>query len=270
MPELPEVEVSRQGIAPFLTGMTINQIVVREPRMRWPVPESIQEACGQVIERVERRAKYILLRTQVGSIILHLGMSGNLRVLPLGCEVQKHDHIDIELSNGQLLRLHDPRRFGACLWVKGEPELHPLLAKLGPEPLTADFTEQTLFERSRGRKTAVKQFIMDNANVVGVGNIYANESLFRSGIHPKRAAGNISQARYQVLTDHIKTVLAEAITQGGTTLKDFTKADGKPGYFVQQLAVYGRGGLPCTKCGKALQEIRLGQRSTVFCAQCQR
>ncbi|WP_434341214.1 bifunctional DNA-formamidopyrimidine glycosylase/DNA-(apurinic or apyrimidinic site) lyase [Motilimonas cestriensis] len=270
MPELPEVEVSRQGIAPFLTGATIKQVIVREPRMRWPVPDSIQEACAQVIERVERRAKYILLRTQVGSIILHLGMSGNLRVLPVGSEVQKHDHIDIVLNSGQLLRLHDPRRFGACLWVKGEPELHPLLAKLGPEPLTADFSDETLFERSRGRKTAVKQFIMDNANVVGVGNIYANESLFRSGIHPKRAAGNISKARYQILTEHIKTVLAEAITQGGTTLKDFTKADGKPGYFVQQLAVYGRAGLPCTHCGNTLQEIRLGQRSTVFCTQCQR
>ncbi|MCE0558849.1 bifunctional DNA-formamidopyrimidine glycosylase/DNA-(apurinic or apyrimidinic site) lyase [Motilimonas sp. E26] len=270
MPELPEVEVSRQGIAPFLTGATIKQVIVREPRMRWPVPDSIQEACDQVIERVERRAKYILLRTQVGSIILHLGMSGNLRVLPVGSEVQKHDHIDIVLNSGQLLRLHDPRRFGACLWVKGEPELHPLLAKLGPEPLTADFSDETLFERSRGRKTAVKQFIMDNANVVGVGNIYANESLFRSGIHPKRAAGNISKARYQILTEHIKTVLAEAITQGGTTLKDFTKADGKPGYFVQQLAVYGRAGLPCTHCGNTLQEIRLGQRSTVFCTQCQR
>ena len=269
MPELPEVEVSRQGIAPFLTGMTIEKIIVRQPKMRWPVPQAIQEACGQVIERVERRAKYILLRTQIGSIILHLGMSGNLRVLPVGHEAQKHDHIDIELSNGQLLRLHDPRRFGACLWVKGEPELHPLLAKLGPEPLTSAFTENTLFERSRGRKTAIKQFIMDNANVVGVGNIYANESLFRSGIHPTCAAGSISHPHYQVLTDHIKTILAQAIEQGGTTLKDFTKADGKPGYFVQQLAVYGRAGLPCLQCGELLQEIRLGQRSTVFCPKCQ-
>ncbi|MFO6423891.1 bifunctional DNA-formamidopyrimidine glycosylase/DNA-(apurinic or apyrimidinic site) lyase [Motilimonas sp. KMU-193] len=270
MPELPEVEVSRQGIAPFVTGAQISKIVVRQPQLRWPVPESIQEACGQVVERVERRAKYLLLRTQVGTIMLHLGMSGNLRVLPVASPVQKHDHIDIEFASGKLLRLHDPRRFGACLWLKGEPQLHPLLAKLGPEPLTDDFDDMRLFECSRGRKTAVKQFIMDNVNVVGVGNIYANESLFRSGINPKRAAGNISKARYQVLTQHIKTVLAEAIAQGGTTLKDFTKADGKPGYFVQQLAVYGRGGQPCLVCQSELKEIKLGQRSTVFCPQCQR
>ncbi|RJG49502.1 bifunctional DNA-formamidopyrimidine glycosylase/DNA-(apurinic or apyrimidinic site) lyase [Motilimonas pumila] len=270
MPELPEVEVSRLGIRPHLELHTIKQVIVRQSQLRWPVPDSIQQACGQTIERVERRAKYLLLRTQVGTIVLHLGMSGHLRVLDAATPVVKHDHIDIVLDSGQCLRLNDPRRFGACLWVKGEPELHPLLAELGPEPLTEAFDATRLYQRSRGRKSAVKLFIMDNKNVVGVGNIYANESLYRSGIHPKRAAGNISMARYERLTINIKQVLAEAIEQGGTTLKDFTNSDGKPGYFVQQLAVYGRGGAACHGCGHTLSEIKLGQRATVYCSQCQK
>lgn len=270
MPELPEVEVSRLGIRPHLEQRVIKQVIVRQSQLRWPVPESIQQACGMTIERVERRAKYLLLRTQVGTIVLHLGMSGHLRVLDAEAAVVKHDHIDIVLDSGQCLRLNDPRRFGACLWVKGEPDLHPLLAELGPEPLTDAFDAERLYQRSRGRKSAVKLFIMDNKNVVGVGNIYANESLYRSGIHPKRAAGNISMARYERLTANIKQVLAEAIAQGGTTLKDFTNSDGKPGYFVQQLSVYGRGGELCHGCGHTLTEIKLGQRATVYCSQCQK
>lgn len=269
MPELPEVEVSRQGIAPWLTGVAVTRVVVRDGRLRWPVPGEIQELTGLTIRRVSRRAKYLLLETDFGTAILHLGMSGSLRVLPIGTPAEKHDHVDIELENGKLLRLNDPRRFGALLWTRDAAETHTLLAKLGPEPLTEGFSVDYLQARAKGRTTAIKQFLMDNQVVVGVGNIYANEALFASGIHPKRAAGNISRERLATLVAEIKRVLAEAITQGGTTLKDFTSADGKPGYFVQRLQVYGRAGQPCQVCGSEIQSMRLGQRNTFFCPHCQ-
>lgn len=269
MPELPEVEVSRQGIAPWLTGVAVRRVVVRDGRLRWPVPGEIQELAGLTIRRVSRRAKYLLLETDFGTAILHLGMSGSLRVLPIGTPAEKHDHVDIELENGKLLRLNDPRRFGALLWTRDPAEAHALLAKLGPEPLTDAFNADYLQARAKRRSTAIKQFLMDNQVVVGVGNIYANEALFAAGIHPKRAASEIDRGRLEELVAEIKRVLTEAIKQGGTTLKDFTSADGKPGYFVQQLQVYGRVGEPCYVCGCEIRSLRLGQRNTFYCPECQ-
>ncbi|WP_017222429.1 bifunctional DNA-formamidopyrimidine glycosylase/DNA-(apurinic or apyrimidinic site) lyase [Moritella dasanensis] len=270
MPELPEVEVSRQGIAPYLENAQIAKVVVRNAQLRWPVPIEIQDAVGCTVISVRRRAKYLLLETDKGTIIIHLGMSGSLRVLDSNVAVEKHDHVDIVMDSGKCLRLNDPRRFGSVLWQVGEVLEHKLLASLGPEPLTDDFTAQRLFERSRSRKMPVKSFLMDNHNVVGVGNIYANEALFAAGISPKRAAGNVSLQRYKVLVDEVKSVLAKAIAQGGTTLKDFTQTDGKPGYFVQELQVYGKAGKPCPKCAEEIKAVKIGQRNTFYCNQCQR
>ena len=269
MPELPEVEVSRLGISPFLQNQTITNIIVRERRMRWPIPETIADVIGHSISAIKRRAKYLLIETSVGTVILHLGMSGKLRVIDAATPPVKHDHVDIVLASGQCLRFNDPRRFGAVLF-QPPGEALSLLAHLGPEPLTDDFDDQRLFQLSRGKKSPVKTFIMDNAVVVGVGNIYANEALFLAGFRPTRQAGNISLARYQVLTATIKQVLAKAIEQGGTTLKDFAQADGNPGYFAQHLNVYGRKGEPCEVCGNAIQSKVIGQRNTFFCTQCQR
>ncbi|CCQ11262.1 Formamidopyrimidine-DNA glycosylase [Pseudoalteromonas luteoviolacea B = ATCC 29581] len=269
MPELPEVEVSRLGIRPHVENQLVVDVKIHNPNLRWPVPEEVRSLIGQVIDSVERRAKYLLLNSHVGSMILHLGMSGNLRVVPVTEALKKHDHIEIHFDNGLALRLNDPRRFGACLWQE-KGVSHAVLQKLGPEPLTEAFTAKHLYECSRGKKVAVKQFIMDNHVVVGVGNIYANESLFKAGIHPKCEAGKVSLARFQRLTPIIKETLAAAIKQGGTTLKDFAQSDGKPGYFAQELLVYGRKGQPCVTCFTELTEIRLGQRSTVFCKRCQR
>ncbi|MBY5994089.1 bifunctional DNA-formamidopyrimidine glycosylase/DNA-(apurinic or apyrimidinic site) lyase [Ferrimonas balearica] len=269
MPELPEVEVTRQGIAPHLLDQVVSQVVVREPRLRWPVSDRIQDLVGQRVRSVSRRAKYLLLETEAGVLILHLGMSGSLRVLNPAPPPGKHDHLDLVLDSGAVLRLNDPRRFGAAIWWQLPLEAQPLLAKLGPEPLTLAFNVDHLATRLKGKKGAIKTALMDNHVVVGVGNIYANEALFAAGIHPKRAAGNVSRARLGKLVEEVKRVLARAIEQGGTTLKDFTQADGKPGYFVQQLNVYGRGGLPCNTCGTELREIKLGQRATVYCPHCQ-
>jgi formamidopyrimidine-DNA glycosylase len=270
MPELPEVETTRRGIAPHLTGQRVVRVQVRDSRLRWPVPEDLDvRLSGQRIEAVERRAKYLLIRAEVGTLIAHLGMSGSLRLVPAGSEPGKHDHVDIELESGMLLRYCDPRRFGAMLWSLA-PEQHPLLQKLGPEPLTEAFDGERLFRLSRKRSMAVKPFIMDNAVVVGVGNIYASEALFAAGIDPRREAGSISRARYDRLAGEIKLILARAIENGGTTLRDFVGGDGKPGYFQQQLFVYGRGGELCKHCGKTLRELRLGQRSSVYCPGCQR
>jgi formamidopyrimidine-DNA glycosylase len=269
MPELPEVETTRRGVAPWCLGEVVEALVVREPRLRWLVPPRLgQQLVGQRIEAIDRRGKYLLFRTAAGSLLVHLGMSGSLRVVDAGQLPGKHDHIDIRLQSGTCLRYHDPRRFGCFLWL--EPgELHPLLSQLGPEPLAGEFDGDHLFRLSRGRTSAVKSFIMDAKVVVGVGNIYANEVLFLSGIHPRRAAGRVSQARYQVLGNNIKQVLTSAVEQGGTTLRDFVGGDGKPGYFAQRLYVYGRGGEDCKACGSRLREIRLGQRTTVFCVTCQ-
>jgi formamidopyrimidine-DNA glycosylase len=270
MPELPEVETTRRGVAPHCQGEVVRQLIVRDGRLRWPVPEELPaRLSGQAIDAVDRRGKYLLFRTGVGTLLVHLGMSGSLRVVDSAQAPGKHDHIDICLGSGRILRFHDPRRFGCFLWL--EPgERHPLLAHLGPEPLSAAFDGGLLYRRSRGRSGPVKSFIMDGKVVVGVGNIYANEALFLSGIHPGRAAGRVSHARYQVLAENIKQVLTSAIKQGGTTLRDFVGGNGQPGYFAQQLYVYGRSGQACKHCGTPLREIRLSQRSTVFCVTCQR
>jgi formamidopyrimidine-DNA glycosylase len=270
MPELPEVETTRRGIAPHINGRKIRQMLVREKRLRWPIPEELPaRIAGQRITSVERRAKYLLLRMQAGSVLVHLGMSGSLRLVSPAEPAAFHDHFDIELTGGKILRYNDPRRFGCCLWIP-PGESHPLLDSLGPEPLAADFDGALLYRRSRGRKGPVKSFLMDQKIVVGVGNIYANEALFLAGIRPDRAAGRISLARYQQLAENVKQVLTSAITQGGTTLRDFVGGDGKPGYFAQQLYVYGRQGLSCKRCGKKLQESRISQRTTVYCVACQR
>ncbi|WP_462152229.1 bifunctional DNA-formamidopyrimidine glycosylase/DNA-(apurinic or apyrimidinic site) lyase [Pseudoalteromonas xiamenensis] len=269
MPELPEVEVSRLGISPHIEKQLVVEVKIHNPNLRWPVPEEVKSLIGQTIIQVERRAKYLLIHSAVGSAILHLGMSGNLRVVTQSEPLKKHDHIEFHFDNGLALRLNDPRRFGACLWQQPN-ECHSVFKKLGPEPLTDAFTAKHLFDASRGKRVPIKQFIMDNHIVVGVGNIYANESLFKAGIHPQSEAGKVSLARYQRLTPIIKSTLAAAIEQGGTTLKDFAQSDGKPGYFAQELLVYGRKGQPCVTCFTELTEIRLGQRSTVYCKRCQR
>ena len=270
MPELPEVEVSRLGITPWLTGEVVTRVVVRNPSLRWPVPKEIEQLVGCPIERIERRAKYLLIYSTLGTAILHLGMSGRLRILPIGTPAEKHDHVDIELANGKLLRLNDSRRFGALLWTSGDPHQHPLLAKLGPEPLTSAFNGDYLHERNRRKQSAIKPWLMDNQLVVGVGNIYANESLFAAGIDPRRAASSLSLQECERLVVEIKAVLERAIRQGGTTLKDFTRADGRPGYFVQELQVYGRAGQGCVRCGHPLEALTQGQRTTVYCPVCQR
>tara|TARA_R110002020_G_scaffold93724_1_gene225876 strand:+ start:11718 stop:12530 length:813 start_codon:yes stop_codon:yes gene_type:complete len=270
MPELPEVETTRRGIAPHLEGRKVTRLIVRDSRLRWPIPEDLAiQIEDQTFSQIRRRAKYLLMDIGGGSLISHLGMSGNLRLVPIGSPVAKHEHVDIELDSGMALRYTDPRRFGAMLWIKAG-EMHPLLSRLGPEPLSGLFDGERLYQCSRGKSMAVKPFIMDNAVVVGVGNIYATEALFAAGIDPRREAGRISRARYQILAEEIKRILAYAIERGGTTLRDFLGGDGQPGYFQQELFVYGRGGQPCKVCGTELSECRLGQRSSVFCRRCQR
>ena len=270
MPELPEVETTRRGIAPHLIGQRVNRVIVRERRLRWPIPEDLDvRLSGQRIEAVERRAKYLLIKAEVGTLISHLGMSGNLRLVEAGLPAAKHEHVDIELESGLALRYTDPRRFGALLWSE-LPLEHELLVRLGPEPLTELFDGERLFQLSRGKAVAVKPFIMDNAVVVGVGNIYATEALFAAGIDPRRAAGTVSRARYVRLAQEIKRVLAHAIERGGTTLRDFIGGDGQPGYFQQELFAYGRGGEFCKVCGSTLREVKLGQRASVYCPKCQR
>lgn len=270
MPELPEVETTRRGIEPHLLNQQVVRVVVRNARLRWPIPDDLDvRLSGQRFTKIERRAKYLLLHAEVGTLICHLGMSGSLRLVPHNESIAKHDHVDIELASGQMLRYTDPRRFGAMLWTT-ELAAHPLLLKLGPEPLSADFEAEYLHARLQGRKQAIKPFIMDNAVVVGVGNIYASEALFAAGIDPRKAAGTLSTKHCVLLVDEIKRILAAAIEQGGTTLKDFVGGDGKPGYFQQKLFVYGRAGQPCLKCGAELKEVKLGQRSSVYCTKCQR
>lgn len=271
MPELPEVETTRRGIAPHIENNTIEKIVVRNRSLRWPIPNGLNNKLKQQkIHSVTRRGKYLLIKTEPGTLIIHLGMSGSLRIIPVNTPVEKHDHFEIQFTNGICCRLRDPRRFGAVLFTRDDPLQHKLLINLGPEPLDKEFNEQYLFEKSRKRKTTVKQFIMDSKIVVGVGNIYASESLFLAGIHPKRLAGKISRERYTLLTKAIKQILREAIQQGGTTLKDFTSSDGKPGYFKQKLKVYDRAGEPCVTCGKEITQSVIGQRSTYYCTHCQK
>jgi formamidopyrimidine-DNA glycosylase len=270
MPELPEVETTRRGIAPHLKGRRVEAVVLRRPDLRWPIPHEVAELLpGQRIDSVERRAKYLLLNTTAGSALFHLGMSGMLRVLPGDTPVGKHDHVDLAMDTGRVLRFTDPRRFGSLLW-QAPGQTHALLEGLGPEPLTEDFDGDVLWHASRGRSAAVKTFLMDNAIVVGVGNIYASEALFAAGIDPRRAAGKISRAKYGQLAIEVKRILAHAIERGGTTLRDFLNPDGAPGYFEQELFVYGRAGKPCKVCGATIRAVTLGQRSTFFCPVCQR
>jgi formamidopyrimidine-DNA glycosylase len=268
MPELPEVEVSRLGISPHLQGRTLQQVVVRQRQLRWPVPDEVLAVRQQPILGVSRRAKYLLIHLPTGDILIHLGMSGNLKWLAASVTAGKHDHVDWLLDDGTVLRLNDTRRFGAVLW-QAKGSLHPMLAALGPEPLTEAFTPELLFACCQKRSSAIKLVLMDNHVVVGVGNIYANEALFKARIVPTRPARQLTLAECAVLVRVIQQTLAFAIEQGGTTLKDFSQVDGKPGYFKQELLVYGRGGQDCPQCQHQLTEIRLGQRSTVFCHHCQ-
>lgn len=271
MPELPEVETTRLGIQSHIVGQQVKTVLVRNGQLRWPVPEALaHELPARHIERIERRGKYLLVFAGDGCLLIHLGMSGSLRITDSNDPILKHDHIDIEFEHGLILRYADPRRFGCMLWLKEPPQLHPLLKQLGPEPLTERFNGHALHTLSRGRRVPVKTFIMDSHVVVGVGNIYANEALYLAGIRPDRAAGAVSALRYEKLVACIKQILQRAIAQGGTTLRDFVGGDGKPGYFKQSLLVYGRAGAPCHGCGKPLREMRLAQRSSVYCVHCQR
>lgn len=280
MPELPEVETTRRGIEPWVSGQTITRCTVRNANLRWPVdlPDHLE---GTIVPSVTRRGKYLILTTRSlvpqkahessGSIIIHLGMSGSLRVMTPGTTPLKHDHVDIEFANGRLLRLNDPRRFGCVLYHPGDdPETHPLLAGIGVEPLGNEFSGEYLFGQSRGRKLAVKNFIMDSRVVAGVGNIYAAEALFMAGIRPATAAGRIPLRAYNRLASSVVEVLARSVREGGTTLRDFVGSDGTPGYFRQRLNVYGREGKPCRVCATVLKLKRIGQRSSVYCPQCQR
>lgn len=269
MPELPEVETTRRGLAPHLHGQRVLAVRLYRPDLRWPIPDAVCAGLqGQVVRDVRRRAKYLLLDVDGGSALWHLGMSGALRVLPGDTPLRAHDHVELRLGDGNVLRFNDPRRFGCLLWQPAG-EVHPLLRHLGPEPLEADFNAEWLFRRSRGRATSVKSFLMDQANVVGVGNIYAAEALFLAGIDPRRPAGRISLARWQRLVAAVRQILTQAITRGGTTLRDFLAPDGSPGYFEQELAVYGREGEPCRKCGCALRSAALAGRASVWCPRCQ-
>ncbi len=279
MPELPEVETTCRGITPHILGKKISQIIIRQHQLRWPVNDDLpQTLIGQSIQQVNRRAKYLLLKVQSGTIIIHLGMSGSLRIVSALQEIGKsgtpdlpgkHDHIDFVFTDSTALRFNDPRKFGAVLWTTAPINTHSLIKKLGPEPLSADFNGDMLYHQANNRKKPVKSFIMDAHIVVGIGNIYASESLFMAGIHPCRQAGRISLKRYQKLADSIKTVLQQAITQGGTTLRDFVNEQGKPGYFQQSLLVYGRVNQPCLHCSYPIKQCKIAQRSSYFCSHCQ-
>lgn len=270
MPELPEVEVSRQGIEPYLLNQEIEQIVVRCEKLRWPIPvAALKLAAGQTIRAITRRAKYLLIKLDTGTIVLHLGMSGSLRIVTAKQELKKHDHLDIVCRNQTILRYNDPRRFGACLWQPLGETLN-VLAHLGPEPLEGDFTAKYLQQVLQTRKVSIKQALMNNKIVVGVGNIYANEALFLAAIDPRRAANSLSLIELECLVEKIIFVLQKSIKSGGTTLKDFNQVDGKPGYFVQELLVYGKANQACSRCKHKIESISLGQRKSFFCPNCQK
>jgi formamidopyrimidine-DNA glycosylase len=270
VPELPEVETTRRGIAPHLIGRRIEELLLRNRALRWPVPPSLPRVLrGQRVDDVARRAKYLLFETEAGHVIVHLGMSGSLRVLPRGTPVRKHDHVDLVLDSGKLLRFNDPRRFGCWLW-QPRGRTHTLLADLGPEPLSDAFDGDHLWRLSRGRRAPVKNFLMDQRVVVGVGNIYAAEALFKAGIAPTRRAGLVARERYRMLADAVREILRHAIRRGGTTLRDFVRPDGEPGYFEQELFVYGRAGERCKNCRTLLKSTIVGQRSSVWCPRCQK
>jgi formamidopyrimidine-DNA glycosylase len=271
MPELPEVETTRRGIAPALMARRVLHVVVRDRRLRWPIEAHLETTMRhQTVRSVERRAKYILIGFDTGTLILHLGMSGSLRIVDAGDPPRLHDHFDIHLDSGKSLRFHDPRRFGSALWTAANPFEHKLLAKLAAEPLSKEFDAEYLFRATRKRSVAIKSFIMNSQMVVGVGNIYASEALFRARIAPRRAARRVTRLEAAALTRAIKDVLTEAIEIGGTTLRDYVNADGIPGYFRQQLFVYEREGQPCRICRAPVKQFAQGQRSTYWCNGCQR
>ena len=270
MPELPEVETTRRGILPHCQQQTITDVIIRNRHLRWPIASTLASQIRNLrINDVQRRAKYLLFATDNGTLILHLGMSGSLRVSDKHEVIKKHDHVDIVLSNQMILRFNDPRRFGSLHWTRQPVEKHKLIRALGPEPLGRLFTAQYLYSISRNRKVAVKNFIMNSHIVVGVGNIYASESLYLAGIHPGRAASRISLQRYEKLRVSIQETLQAAIESGGSTLNDFIKPDGQPGYFQHHFRVYGKTGQPCEQCGQLISKIDLGQRSTFYCKTCQ-
>jgi len=271
VPELPEVETTRRGIQPLVLGLRIERTLIRESRLRWPIPEDLPgNVRRNTIVAVGRRGKYLLLELERGTIIVHLGMSGSLRVVPRQTPPGKHDHLDLVLENGTCLRLHDPRRFGAVLYTPHPAQNHPLLAKLGPEPLDRCFEGSYLYREGKRRRCPVKAMLMDAKVVVGVGNIYSNEALFLAGIRPTRPCHRISQERYHRLVKSVRSVLLDAIDQGGTTLRDFVREDGTPGYFSVRLRVYGKGGTACPNCGTGILLTKISQRASYYCPRCQR
>jgi formamidopyrimidine-DNA glycosylase len=270
MPELPEVETTLRGIKPSILNQEVIDITLRHTKLRWPIPHDLKShLLGQVVKQVSRRAKYLLFTFETGTLILHLGMSGRLVIVKASVPAKVHDHVDITFANHTTLRFNDARRFGALLFTTAPPEQHPLLAKLGPEPLTTAFNGKYLWERARGKKVALKSYIMNGHIVAGVGNIYATEALFQAGLRPQKAAGKVSREQYDKLAQAIKTILHQAIKKGGTTLKDFMKPSGSPGYFSIDLQIYGKNGKPCPCCHTSLKAVQLGQRTSVYCPSCQ-
>ena len=272
MPELPEVETTRRGLEPHVVGRRVRAVVVRNPNLRWPVPRDLsRRLSGEAVSGIRRRGKYLLFDfVKGGHLLVHLGMSGRLTIVPDALPAKKHDHVDVHLEGSTALRFTDPRRFGAMLWVSTPAERHALLEGLGLEPLDPGFDGAALHKLARGRKVAVKLFLMNARIVTGVGNIYANEALYHAGVHPMRAAGRISAERWDRIAKAVRATLERAVAKGGTTLRDFASADGAPGYFLAECAVYGREGKPCRKCRTPIRAIRQGQRSTFFCPRCQR
>lgn len=269
MPELPEVETTRRGIEPHLMGQKVSAVKIRDPRLRWPVPPQLADLAGQTVRNVTRRAKYILIAADHGTAIVHLGMSGSLRIADPEAALRPHDHLLLNLESGMQLRYHDPRRFGCWLWTNDDPLSHPLLRSLGPEPLGRHFTAQYLSDCGRNRRGPVKQLLMNPRTVVGIGNIYACEALYMAGIHPQKPSGELKASVVSCLVRSVRKVLRASIEQGGTTLRDFVREDGTPGYFRQSLSVYGRTGQPCRECRTPIEKIVIGQRSTFFCPNCQ-
>lgn len=270
MPELPEVETTLRGVSPYLVGRVVREVIVRDKRLRWPIPDSIHELEGQRIKAGTRRGKYMLFESAKGTLLLHLGMSGSLRIADPETPWKKHDHLALTTDRGKQIRLHDPRRFGAALFIEGDPQSHPLLCDLGPEPLSDDFTTAYLHSRCKQRSAPIKAVIMDSHVVVGVGNIYACEALFMAGIHPDKAACKVSKPRLTKLVTAIREVLAASIEMGGTTLRDFVNEKGEPGYFKQTLRAYDREGEPCLTCGIKVKRVVMSNRSTFYCPKCQR
>ena len=270
MPELPEVETTKRGLEPHIVGRWVISAKIHQKQLRWEIPSHLPTTIkGELIKKISRRSKYILIKFNNGTLVMHLGMSGSVIVVPSGAVLKKHHHFELILDNATSMRFHDPRRFGSILWQKNNEQLS-LFKNIGPEPLSNEFNDNTLYLSSKGRKKNIKAFIMDSSIVVGVGNIYASESLFLAGISPKRVAGKTSKKRYQVLTQCIKQILAEAINNGGTTLNDFSNIDGEPGYFSQVLSVYGRNDMPCYQCDGTIKRIVQNQRASYYCPRCQK